>query len=271
MRSSSIVVVFVAGALTVVTPRLASAGCSKDTDCKGDRVCENGACVSPTATPEKASGQKNEKKGDKKGAKSDDKAVEAPAASADPAALVRVTMESNEPKAVLAKIVGMGVAYASGPGGYASASSTDYEMVCTVPCNKEVDRNYQYVIQNVSGFGGVSNSFVLPARNEVTLKVESKSQGLYVGGLLGGSFGASGLIVGLTFMGVGAGVDNGGFVKAGVITTLISLPLTIWGFYSMSTNATSVVTEQSETLARAPAEEPGVKLAATPMGVGLTF
>ncbi|HEY8086728.1 MAG TPA: hypothetical protein VIF09_02755 [Polyangiaceae bacterium] len=27
----------------------ASAGCSKDTDCKGDRICENAACTAPPA------------------------------------------------------------------------------------------------------------------------------------------------------------------------------------------------------------------------------
>ncbi|MES1184978.1 MAG: hypothetical protein ABUL60_14285 [Myxococcales bacterium] len=30
---------------------LSQAQCSKDTDCKGDRVCEGGACVTPKATP----------------------------------------------------------------------------------------------------------------------------------------------------------------------------------------------------------------------------
>ena len=29
----------------------ADAGCTKDTDCKGDRVCDRGACVSPTPKP----------------------------------------------------------------------------------------------------------------------------------------------------------------------------------------------------------------------------
>src|SRR6185369_3107868 len=29
-------------------PAAAATGCTKDTDCKGDRVCEAGQCVSPT-------------------------------------------------------------------------------------------------------------------------------------------------------------------------------------------------------------------------------
>ncbi len=45
----------VAGAVTLFVvvlagcdqPQQAAAGCGKDTDCKGDRVCETGRCVSP--------------------------------------------------------------------------------------------------------------------------------------------------------------------------------------------------------------------------------
>jgi hypothetical protein len=40
-------VLFVLAAIVAGTPLAASAGCSKDTDCKGDRVCEDGTCVSP--------------------------------------------------------------------------------------------------------------------------------------------------------------------------------------------------------------------------------
>lgn len=32
------------------SPDVHAAGCEKDTDCKGDRICENSACVSPSAT-----------------------------------------------------------------------------------------------------------------------------------------------------------------------------------------------------------------------------
>jgi hypothetical protein len=34
---------------------VASAQCTKDTDCKGDRVCEEGKCTAPVATPSAAS------------------------------------------------------------------------------------------------------------------------------------------------------------------------------------------------------------------------
>jgi hypothetical protein len=39
------------GGVSVLVTSLAQAQCSKDTDCKGDRVCEAGRCVSGTATP----------------------------------------------------------------------------------------------------------------------------------------------------------------------------------------------------------------------------
>ena len=39
--------------LALIVATLISAGCDKDTDCKGDRVCEDGKCVAPApiATP----------------------------------------------------------------------------------------------------------------------------------------------------------------------------------------------------------------------------
>jgi hypothetical protein len=33
------------------SPALARAQCTKDTDCKGDRICVDGACASPAASP----------------------------------------------------------------------------------------------------------------------------------------------------------------------------------------------------------------------------
>jgi hypothetical protein len=38
-------------ALFLAVPRAALAGCEKDTDCKGERVCVDGACVGPAAPP----------------------------------------------------------------------------------------------------------------------------------------------------------------------------------------------------------------------------
>jgi hypothetical protein len=38
--------------LSLIAITVVLAGCSKDTDCKGDRICEKSACVSPKATPD---------------------------------------------------------------------------------------------------------------------------------------------------------------------------------------------------------------------------
>ena len=204
-------------------------GCAKDTDCKGDRICQQGACVEPSAAPAAPAA-----------------AAPVPAAGAN---MVNLTIESNEPSAVLAKIVGRGVAYASGPGGYASAASTDYEMVCTVPCGKAVDRNFQYVFQNVSGMGGLSGTFVLPSQDALTVKVESRSQSGYIWGFLATTLGATGATTGVTFLGVGAAAGEDSFYTGGLVTTAISVPILVAGIWLMVTNGTTVTTSDGEILA----------------------
>lgn len=37
-------------------------GCTKDTDCKGDRICENGKCVSPERPKKKKKRKKRRRK-----------------------------------------------------------------------------------------------------------------------------------------------------------------------------------------------------------------
>lgn len=37
--------------LLLATPAITYAQCSKDTDCKGDRICEKGVCTAPPITP----------------------------------------------------------------------------------------------------------------------------------------------------------------------------------------------------------------------------
>jgi hypothetical protein len=41
--------------IALMVARSAAADCTKDTDCKGDRICERGVCVSPTPPPPPAS------------------------------------------------------------------------------------------------------------------------------------------------------------------------------------------------------------------------
>ena len=44
------------GMLGMLLVTALGAGCEKDTDCKGDRICENGVCVAPKANPAAATG-----------------------------------------------------------------------------------------------------------------------------------------------------------------------------------------------------------------------
>lgn len=44
----------VVGACVLLAVGVAQAQCSKDTDCKGDRVCEGGNCVAPSSAPDPA-------------------------------------------------------------------------------------------------------------------------------------------------------------------------------------------------------------------------
>lgn len=219
----------------------ANAGaCEKDADCKGDRVCDAGRCVAPHGANE---------------------------AAEEPASGVRVKVESNNPDATLARVTGTAVAYGSNG---ASASAMSTEVVCTIPCNRVLDRNSKYVFQGVSGFGAMSGQFALPARDAVTLKVDSRSQGGYVLGFMGTVLAGTALIVGGTFWGVGAAVDRPGFETAGMVTTLISLPLLVGSIYLMIHNQTSISTEKGEDLASVPIH-PRKGFGVAPQGLGWTF
>ena len=51
LSTAGAIVLFVAAVLGCGGPRVAqqaSAGCGKDTDCKGDRICESGRCTPPS-------------------------------------------------------------------------------------------------------------------------------------------------------------------------------------------------------------------------------
>lgn len=38
-------------AVLICAAHARAGGCQKDTDCKGDRICEKGKCVAPAASP----------------------------------------------------------------------------------------------------------------------------------------------------------------------------------------------------------------------------
>jgi hypothetical protein len=162
------------------------------------------------------------------------------------AGLVMVHVNSNEPKASLARVSSAAVVYDSYGG---SGSAMGFDIVCAAPCDLGVEPNQEYVFRNVSGFGGNSGSFVIPATSsELTLNVESHSQGMYVLGFVGIMLGGSGVVLGGTLAGVGAGVDRPGFVTAGLITLAFSVPLSIWGIYEMIHNATTVTSSDGREL-----------------------
>jgi hypothetical protein len=209
-----------------VVPGARAGGCEKDTDCKGDRVCEGGVCLDPpprVAThPESGPG-------------------------AAPANDVHVTLESNESAATLWRVTGRMLV--CGAGGRCAAAATS-EFVCVAPCKRLLDRNAKYVIQGVSGPARSTGEFVLPARASVTVRVESHSQTGFVLGTVFAGLSGSGLVVGGSLWGVGAGVGADGLARAGLVVTLVSVPALLGSIYLIAHNMTDVTTDHGETLAK---------------------
>lgn len=216
--------------------------CERDTDCKGDRVCEQGQCVDPVpaALPKSADG------------------------SGFPGG-VRVTIESNRPDATLARVTGSAVAFGSNG---ATAEATSYEVVCAVPCNKALDRNAKYVFQGVAGLGSMSGEFTLPSRDAVQLKVNSGSQGFYVLGAVGAAVSAAVLGLGGGFWIGGAATGSDDLRSPGMVMTLASAPVLVVSLILLVANGTDVTTDKGEHLASGPAGSPGP---ASPNGVGVFF
>jgi hypothetical protein len=181
---------------------------------------------------------------------------------------VFVTIQSNTDSAMLARVMGSSVAYATNG---VSATATSYEDVCSVPCNKVVDRNYKYVIQGVSGWGAKTSEFHLPRTDKVTLKVTSRSQGAYALGFLGGVLTLTGATVGATFWGIAASEGNDATVS--IATTVVCGGLFIGSILLMIGNGTSVDTDTGQSLAKSTEvpkrTEPGFAL--TPSGVQVRF
>ncbi len=206
-----------------LAPGLARAACEKDTDCKGDRICQGGECVAPGA-PAPAGGETPVPEG------------------------VFVTLDSNLPDASLAQVRSIGVATAWGPGGSATAHSVGFEPVCTVPCRKPLDRNYRYVVQHVPAVGGSTSSFILPDQPEVTLKVRGGSDSAYVWGFLGVVFGGTTALIGVCLLAPGLAIDHPELTTAGAITTGVGVPMTAAGLWAMEKNGTEVHTDDGRRL-----------------------
>ena len=181
-----------------------------------------------------------------------------------------VHVESNKPDATLERITAEVTATASGPGGMATAHAEEFQLVCTVPCDKTIDHNAKYVFRNVAGLYAKSGSFILPARDKVELRVNSGSQGGFMLGFFAVTLGIVGAGTGGLFAGIGAGSDRPGWVAGGLVALGVSVPLLIGGIVLMGSNATSVTTEKGETLVKNGAP-PGPRVGLTASGLGAVF
>ncbi len=231
--------------LVALAPAPVRAACEKDTDCKGERVCVRGECTDPADGPQPGAG-----------------------------AGVRVTIESNVAEATLARVASTGFASASGPGGSATAHSVGYEMVCTVPCDKVLDRNFRYVVQNVPAMYGTVGPFTLPAQPEVTLKVEAGSSSAWSWGLVGMFTGGTVSATGVPLLIAGLAADHDELTTTGAVMSVIGLPMLVAGIWAMAANGTEVRTGAGDVLAgdAGPDHRPtGPGTASTVRGLGWSF
>ena len=201
----------------------ASVGCSKDTDCKGTRVCEQGQCVkdpgieapktSPKAALKSMPVQKSQPKPSKDG-------------------MVFLTIESNEPTAMLMRIgkskEGLSVARSFLRTEVVTSASTEHSQACAPPCQLWLNRHEEYYVKNVSLAGGRSGTLVLPDRERVTLYVESHSIGARKFGAVMALLGVSTVLTGLIFWGLAPAGNK--FNDVGKNTFFVGLPITAMGF-----------------------------------------
>lgn len=152
-------------------------GCSKDTDCKGDRICEDGFCVSPKPNPLINHPQET--------------AAPTPSEAAiDSTPIVKVTFteRNNKNNIYLSKF---------------NTISERYERIATLPCTLSLNRlDYYKFHVNDTAFG--SYPFKLPNKKNINLLVDAGSKANLRSGLflfLGG--------VVATGIGLTVGIING--------------------------------------------------------------
>ena len=172
---------------------------------------------------------------------------------------VLVHVDSNQ-SVVLARVATTGVP--TEPHKPVDPRAKGYEYVCADPCNMKVPINQQYVFLGVSGnTGGESDPFVLPPRDRVTLRVDSGSQGWWGFGWGSTVVGIGALTGGLPLWLMGGNDVN----TVGEVMTLASVPLLVFGIWSIVANHTNVTTETGQDLA----VRPGMR--ATPGGLAWRF
>jgi hypothetical protein len=195
------------------------AGCSKDTDCKGTRICENGACtepqtstVEPSVRPKRALPKKPSVKTSKDG-------------------MVFLTIDSNEPNAILMRVgpsnEGIQVSSSFLDSEVTRTSSSEFTQACAPPCNKWLSRHEEYFVKNVSLFQGRSEALILPDVEQVTLKIESHSRSAKGLGFMAEVLGLSMSLTGLLFWKLGPADSTA--ENLGKKTFFIGAPLTLLG------------------------------------------
>lgn len=118
-------------------------GCTKDTDCKGDRVCENGVCVSIGKTPESAIVHEQSTN----------------------SVIVNISEKKQEKGLSLVKISREGKEFKMG-------------FVANIPCKVSLDRMNVYLVYD----GKMSSKpFLLPDKNEIYMVFSRGPKGARIG------------------------------------------------------------------------------------------
>jgi hypothetical protein len=206
------------------------AGCSKDTDCKGTRICENGACTEPpNSTAEKSIRPKKA-------------SLKHQPISPSKDDMVFLSIDSNEPNAILMRVgttkEGVQVSSSFLKSEITQASSSESTQACAPPCNKWLSRHEEYFVKNVSLPQGRSEPLVLPDVERVTLKIDSYSSTARRWGVVTGVLGLSMSLTGLLFWKLGPA--NSEPENIGKKTFFVGAPLTLLGVILKSANTAEI-------------------------------
>ncbi len=211
---------------------LPAAQCVKDTDCKGDRICENGRCSNPPQLSQTNAPQVEQK------SKASETQSSGRAELPTGADQVSVTMIADSPSAILQA---------------GSMASPGASIVCGQPCNGVPAKRSPQHFYVVAGDNIIpSTPFVLPPDdNKLTLKVDVSHTSTKVLGATAAAMGLVGVAFGGTFFVMGSLVDDMNSVKTpGLVVGLISVPLLVGGLIAAFGNNTHVRTESGQQLAK---------------------
>ncbi|MGA9524352.1 MAG: hypothetical protein WBV82_23050 [Myxococcaceae bacterium] len=126
--------------------------------------------------------------------------ADAPWQTAESDAPVRVHIESDEPNAQLFRILSQGVGTVATAGGSAVVGMTTFRRECQAPCNRPVLTPSSDFFIAGPGVTASSPFTLLGQGQDVTLKVRAGSQGWRSAGAVSTYIGATGLVVGGSFL-----------------------------------------------------------------------